>query len=117
MRYGLTLKKEKNVADNDPSTYGDIFTLTAIKTDTRLLVSHYEGDRSTNNATALFRDVEKRRFISSPIPVFTSDDWDAFSEVLVNIYGSIEQPPYEGIGRRPFPRLVPYLDLKYAQVC
>ncbi len=117
MRYGLTLKKEKNVADNDPSTYGDIFTLTAIKTDTRLLVSHYEGDRSTNDAIALFRDVEKRRSISSPIPVFTSDDWDAFSEGLVNIYGSIEQPPYKGIGRRPLPRLVPYLDLKYAQVC
>ncbi len=103
--------------DNDPSEYGDIYTLTAIKTDTRLLISHHDGDRSTDSAIALFRDVEKRRSISSPIPVFTSDDWDAFEEGLVNIYGSIEQPPYKGMGRKPLPRLVPYLDLKYAQVC
>jgi len=49
--------------------------------------------------------------------VFTSDDWDAFEEGLVNVYGSMEQPPYKGTGRRPLPILVPYLDLKYAQVC
>ena len=59
MRYGLTLKKEKNIADNDPSSYGDIYTLTAIKTDTRLLISHHECDRSTNDAIMLFKDVEK----------------------------------------------------------
>ena len=40
------------------------------------------------------------RSASSPIPVFTSDDWDAFEEGLVNVYGKIELPQYKGIGRK-----------------
>ena len=36
---------------------------------------------------------------------------------LLNVYGSLEQPPYRGIGRKPLPTLVPPEDLKYAQVC
>ena len=88
-----------------------------MKTDTRLFLSHHEGGRTIEDAIALFRDVERRRSIRSPIPVFTSDNWDAFEEGLVNIYGYLENLPYKGIGRRPLPILVPYADLKYAQVC
>jgi len=56
------------------------------------------------------------RNASSPIPVFTSDDWDAFEEGLVNVYGKIELPQYKGIGRKPLPKLVPLDDLKYVKV-
>lgn len=49
--------------------------------------------------------------------MFTTDNWDAFEEGLVNVYGSLELPPYKGLGRKPLPRLVPYQNLKYAQVC
>ena len=117
MRYGPTLKKEKNVTNSDPEGYGDVYTLTAIKTDTRLFICHHEGDRSTEAAISLFRDVERRRSIRSPIPVFTSDNWDSFEEGLVNVYGYLETPPYSGIGRKPLPILIPYPSLKYAQVC
>ena len=65
----------------------------------------------------MFRDVEKRRAIDSPIPVFTSDNWDPFEEGLVNVYGFLETPQYAGIGRKPYPVLVPYPSLKYARVC
>ena len=75
MRYGLTLKKEKNVTNSEPKGYGDVYTLTAIKTDTRLFICHHEGDRSTESAISLFRDVERRRAIRSPIPVFTCLDF------------------------------------------
>ena len=74
MRYGPTLKKEKNVTDSDPEDCGDVYTLTAIKTDTRLFICHHEGDRSTGSAINLFKDVERRRSIHSPIPVFTCLD-------------------------------------------
>lgn len=117
MKSGLILKKEKNLQANDSDELGDIYTLTAMKPDTRLFVSHHDGGRTTEDAIALFRDVEQRRSIHSPIPVFTSDNWDAFEEGLVNIYGYLENPPYKGTGRRPLPILVPYPDLKYAQVC
>jgi len=65
----------------------------------------------------LFRYVERRRAIDSPIPVFTSDNWDPFEEGLLNVYGFLETPPYCGIGRKPAPILVPYPNLKYAKVC
>jgi len=117
MRYGPTLKKEKNVTDSDPEDCGDVYTLTAIKTETRLFICHHEGDRSTDAAINLFRDVERRRSIHSPIPVFTSDNWDPFEEGLVNVYGYLETPRYNGIGRKPLPKLIPYPSLKYAQVC
>jgi hypothetical protein len=61
--------------------------------------------------------VEGRRSIHSPIPVFTTDNWGAFEEGLINVYGILETPAYQGKGRKPFPVLLPYPTLKYAQVC
>ena len=116
-RYGPTLKKEKNITDSDPKGCGDVYTLTAINTETRLFICHHEGDRSTDAAISLFKDVERRRSIHSPIPVFTSDNWDPFEEGLVNVYGYLETPHYNGIGRKPLQILIPYSSLKYAQVC
>jgi hypothetical protein len=81
-----------------------------------LLLFHHEGKRSTEDAIELFTGVEKMRNASSPIPVFTSDDWDPFEEGLINVYGKIELPEYKGIGRRPLPKLVPLDDLKYVKV-
>ena len=81
-----------------------------------MLLLHHEGKRSTEDAIELFNRVENMRNASSPIPVFTSDDWDAFEEGLVNVYGNIEFPQYKGIGRKPLPKLVPLDDLKYVKV-
>ena len=117
MRSGRTLKKEKNVNDTDFHEYGDVYTLTAMKTDTRLFISHQEGDRTTEDTIDLFLDVERKRSIHSTIPVFTSDNWDAFEEGLINVYGFLETPTYQGIGRKHLPLLIPYPHLKYAQVC
>jgi hypothetical protein len=82
-----------------------------------LFISHFEGERSTEDAIELFSDVERRRAIDSPIPVFTSDNWDPFEEGLVNVYGFLETPQHAGIGRKPYPALIPYPSLKYAKVC
>lgn len=97
--------------------YGDAYSLTAIKPDTRLFISHHEGKRTAQDCVELFNDVERRRSIDSPIPVFTSDNWDPFEEGLLNVYGFLETPPYRGIGRKPYPVLVPYPGLKYAKAC
>ncbi len=81
-----------------------------------MLLFHHEGKRSTEDAIELFTGVEKIRSASSPIPVFISDDWDAFEEGLINVYGKMELPQYKGIGRQPFPKQVPLDDLKYVKV-
>ena len=113
----LHQKKEENVTEEDPAECGDCYTLTAMESGTRLWISHHEGDRTTDDATELFEDIERKRNSDSEIPLFISDDWDAFEEGLLNVYGKAEQPPYKGIGRKPNPVLVPGEDLKYAQVC
>ncbi|MBC2708751.1 MAG: hypothetical protein HF977_13740 [ANME-2 cluster archaeon] len=102
--------------DVDPDECGDVYALTAMESNTKLFISHHEGGRSTDDATKLFNDLESKRSNTSPIPLFTSDDWDPFKLGLLNVYGSLEQPPYCGIGRKPHPVLVPPEDLKYAQV-
>lgn len=117
MRYGPTLKKEKNRKDSDPFDYGDAYSLTAIKPDTRLFISHYEGKRTAEDAKELFKDIERKRSIASSIPVFTSDNWSPFEEGLAYVYSFQEMPPYNGKGRRPLPVLIPYSNLKYARIC
>jgi hypothetical protein len=87
-----------------------------MESDTKLFISHHEGGRSADDATELFIDLESRCSTTSPIPLFASDDWDPFEIGLLNVYGSLEQPPYCGIGRKPLPILVAPEDLKYAQV-
>jgi len=60
--------------------YGDVYNLTTIKPDTRLLLSHHEGKRTADDCIEFFNDIEERRAIDPPIPVFTSDNWDPFKE-------------------------------------
>jgi hypothetical protein len=85
--------------------------------ESRLFISHHEGGRSIDDAIELFMDVDEKREKNSQIPVFTSDNWDAFKDGLVYVYGKLEIPSHRGIGRRPDPVIVPSDDLKYAQVC
>lgn len=54
--------------------------------------------------------------MNSPLPVFVSDDRDAFSNALLEVYGIKETPEYKGIGRKPNPILVPPPNLKYSQI-
>jgi hypothetical protein len=82
-----------------------------------LFISHFEGERSTEDPIELFSDVERRRAIDSPISVFTSDNWDPFEESLVNVYGFLETPQHAGTGRKLYAVLIPYPSLKYAKVC
>jgi hypothetical protein len=82
-----------------------------------LFLSHCEGNRTIDDALLLFANIESKRALNSPIPVFTSDNWDAFETALIQTYGTVEQPLYKGRGRPPLPVWIPFEDLMYAQVC
>jgi hypothetical protein len=60
--------------DQSPEEYGDVYSLTAMKSDTRLFLCHHEGGRSSEDAIELFSMVEQMRLKSSLTPVFTSGD-------------------------------------------
>lgn len=109
-------QKTKKLKDDDPEEYGDVYSLTAMKSDARLFLCHHEGGRTSKDSMKLFAMVEQMRSTSSLTPIFTSDDWDPFMEGLGNIYGSFEVPQYKGIGRKPLPVLVPPKDLKYVRI-
>ncbi|AFV23454.1 hypothetical protein Mpsy_1246 [Methanolobus psychrophilus R15] len=88
------------MTEDDSEEYGSVYSFTAIKSDTRLFLVYHEGKRSAEDAIKLFGEIEKMRNASSPIPIFISNDWDAFEEGLVNVCGQMELSQYKGIGRK-----------------
>ena len=51
------------------------------------------------------------------VPFFTSDQWPAYTQALLKVYGEGYYPPRRGTrGRFPKPRRRPRSDLLYAQV-
>jgi IS1 family transposase len=90
--------------------------LVAQEAKTKLVTSHHVGERALDDAVELLTDMENRRDNSTELPIFTSDDWDAYKNALVEVYGVEEQPEYKGRGRPPNPKKVPPADLKYGQV-
>jgi len=92
---------------DDPETVGSVYTLTAINPDTRLLISHVEGGRDTDHVILLFEDVEMKRDRSTPLPVFTTDNWDAFDEALITVYGRTICPEYNGREDRLYQNVCP----------
>ena len=46
---------------------------------------------------------------STELPIFASDDWDAYK--MLAVYGIEEQPEYKGRRRPPNPKKVPPPDL------
>lgn len=83
---------------------------------TKLVTSYHVGGRALEDAVELLTDMENRRDKSTELPIFTSDEWDAYKNALVEVYGVEEQPEYKGRGRPPNPKKVPPPDLRYAQV-
>lgn len=95
---------------------GTKWVLIAQDSETKLVISHHEGNRDFEDSVELIQDVERKRDTNAELPIFTSDDWDAYKNALVEVYSVEEQPEYKGRGRPPNPVKVPLPDLKYAQV-
>ena len=87
--------------------------MVAQEAKTKLVTSHHVGGRALEDAVELLTDMEDRRDKSTELPIFTSDEWDAYKNALVEVYGVEEQPEYKGRGRPPNPKKVPPLDLRY----
>jgi hypothetical protein len=83
---------------------GTKYVLVAQEAKTRLVTSHHVGGRALEDAVELLTDLENRRDESTELPVFTSDDWDAYKNALVEVYGVEERPEYQGRGRPPIQR-------------
>ena len=107
--------KQRNVATAKGDPHGDVWTWTAIDSDTKLMVSYFVGDRSGQSAIVLMDDLRAR--LANRVQL-TTDGHKAYLEavegafggdvdygMLVKIYGEAPGPkgrysPAECIGAR-----------------
>lgn len=79
--------KAKNVAaaKSAPDGAGDVWTWTAIDADTKLMVSYFVGDRSTESAIILMDDLRAR--LSNRVQL-TTDGHNAYLEAVEGAFGA-----------------------------
>ncbi|WP_260581172.1 IS1 family transposase [Sphingopyxis sp. PET50] len=79
--------KQKNVADAKaaPSGAGDVWTWTAIDSDTKLMVSYFVGDRGAESAMILMDDLRDR--LSNRVQL-TTDGHKAYLEAVEGAFGA-----------------------------
>jgi hypothetical protein len=88
----------------------------AVELPSRLRVSSAVGKRGDKEAIELISKVKKRS--DGKLPLFVSDDLDAYPHALLSVYGEKEEPKREK--RRGRPRTIPIVrppaGLQYGQV-
>lgn len=79
--------KQKNVADAKaaPSGAGDVWTWTAIDSDTKLMVSYFVGDRGAESAMILMDDLRDR--LANRVQL-TTDGHKAYLEAVEGAFGA-----------------------------
>jgi IS1 family transposase len=94
---------------------GDSWIWIAFDAVHKIVISHVVGKRTVPYATSLLRGV-KRVTASMPL-LFSSDQLDAYTGALLQVYGQpVVQPRSTKHGRPPKPQFLPPPDLRYVQV-
>lgn len=87
--WSFVYSKEKNVPEskkgNDTKEAGDIWTWTAIDADSKLIISWFVGDRSTESAQAFIQDVANR--LASRVQL-TTDGNAKYIQAVENVFGA-----------------------------
>ena len=78
------------------------------------MIAYQFGDRSTKTASKLIEKIDERS--TAHLPLFASDNWDAYKEALFNHHSLEVKQEYNGHGRPPKPKKIAHPDLKYVQV-
>jgi hypothetical protein len=91
----LLSKKKKGTAAGE----GEKYALMACDPESKLWLSKHLGSRVSEDWEALFRDLASRLDEARPLPLITSDDWDAIKEALERVFSHEEKPSYKYKGR------------------
>lgn len=92
---------------------GDRWTFMGVLPESSYVHTVHSGERTQEEAQQFIQQIKDNS--NGQPPYFESDGW-FYEEVLGEVYGSLEEVPYKGIGRKPLPIQVPDPCLKYAQV-
>jgi IS1 family transposase len=103
------------VAEEHMKTYGDAWVWWAFAPVGRLVLGFVIGQHDQAYADRWLQPVAW--VTDETVPFFTSDQWPAYTQALLNVYGEGYGPPRCGTrGRYPKPRQRPRADRWYAQV-
>jgi IS1 family transposase len=103
------------IAKEYAKTYGDAWVWLAFAPVWRLVLGFVIGKHDQAAADRLLQQVAW--VTDDTIPFFTSDQWPAYTQALLNVYGAWYCPLRRGHrGRYPHPRHDPGANLLYAQV-
>jgi len=91
-------KKQKNCDpsnDGGDATQGDQWDHVALDPDSRLVLSVQVGKHLGEVAEALLQDVKGRLGRRTP-QLITSDEWNAYDDVIQKVFGEVVVPPRTG---------------------
>jgi hypothetical protein len=117
-KWSFVGKKEKNCdpSDEADALRGDVWDHVALDPDSRLVLEALVGPRTADMAEALLSGVKDR--LGGRVPaLITSDEYPAYAEAVLAIFGAERTPPRTGRpGRPPGPRTEPPEGMCYATV-
>jgi len=92
---------------------GDRWTFMGVLPESSYVHTVHSGQRNQEEAKVFVERIKENS--DGKAPFFESDGW-FYEEVLTEVYGTLEEVPYKGKGRKPLPKQTPDPELKYPQV-
>ncbi len=117
-KWSFVGKKQKNCDPREPADdrKGDCWDHVALDADSRLVLEVVVGPRTAEMTRSLLEGVKGRLGGRTP-ELITSDEYAAYPEVVLSVFGEEVTPPRTGKPGRPAgPRTVPPAGMCYATV-
>lgn len=117
-KWAFVGKKERNCDPDDPADNrrGDCWDHVALDPDVRLVLEVAVGPRTADLAVSVLAGVRDRLGGRAPA-LITSDEWSAYPEAVLAVFGRVVVPPRTGKPGRPAgPRVEPPAGMCYATV-
>lgn len=118
-KWSFVGKKEKNCTPDDPTDdlKGDCWDHVALDPDSRLVLEVVVGPRTAEMSVLLLEGVRDRLPEGKAPELITSDEWSAYPEAVLEVFGGEVTPPRTGKPGRPAgPRVGAPAGMCYATV-
>lgn len=109
-------KKKAHLSEDevDREDLGDRWTFVNVLPRSGFIQTVHHGKRTKEEAEQFVKTIQQNS--DGEAPLFLSDGWPSYPDVLASVYSHEEQVPYSGRGRPKNPIRVVDEGLKYAQV-
>jgi hypothetical protein len=117
MSSGHSSLKKENITEDEKTDNslqkGDRWTFRGVLPESSYIHAVHSGQRNGEEAKVFVQKIKNGS--DGRAPFIESDGW-FYENVLTEVYGSLQETPYKGRGRKPSPKFIPDPELKYAQL-